>query len=203
MFLQTYSLDLPGSHFRIFPFQKRKSARSNYPTIHPTMTIDQLNRLNETKAFEAFEQCCGASRWVDRMIVGRPYEDLNEMLEISDRVWEECDVDDYHEAFQQHQRMGELGPKGWSGADGSGNGVDPAIFDQLADAERKYEEKFGHAFIASATGKGPSEVLKIIGSRMANDPEKEVLIAAEEQNKITRMRLKKLLHTASDKIASR
>ncbi|MDQ3102025.1 MAG: 2-oxo-4-hydroxy-4-carboxy-5-ureidoimidazoline decarboxylase [Bacteroidota bacterium] len=167
------------------------------------MTIDQLNRLNETKAFEAFEQCCGASRWVDRMIVGRPYEDLNEMLEISDRVWEECDVDDYQEAFLQHQRMSELGPKGWSGGDGSGNNADQGSFDQLAEADKKYEEKFGHIFVACATGKNPAEMLKMLGSRMENTPEKEILIAAEEQNKITRMRLKKLLHTASDSITSR
>src|SRR5688500_6431883 len=140
------------------------------------MTIDQLNRLNETKAFEAFEQCCGASRWVDRMIVGRPYEDLNEMLEISDRVWEECDVDDYQEAFAHHARLGDQQ---------IANG-DPQVFERLVEAERTYEEKFGHGFILCATGKGPADILKMIELRSKNGPEQEVLIAAEEQNKITR-----------------
>jgi 2-oxo-4-hydroxy-4-carboxy-5-ureidoimidazoline decarboxylase len=166
------------------------------------MTIDQLNKLNETKAFEAFEQCCGASRWVDRMIVGRPYDDLNEMLEISDRVWEECDVDDYQEAFSHHPRIGETGASGWAAGEQSGmNGVDQGVRDRFLEANREYEEKFGHIFIVCATGKGPQEMLKMLEDRMKNDPEKEILIAAEEQNKITRLRLKKLLHTASDKIA--
>lgn len=158
------------------------------------MTIDQLNRLNETKAFEAFEQCCGASRWVDRMIVGRPYEDLNEMLEISDRVWEECDVDDYQEAFAHHLPLGDQFRQILNG--------DQTLFDRLVKAGEMYEEKFGHVFILCATGKGPAEMLKLIEMRMKNLPEKEILIAAEEQNKITRMRLKKLLHTTSDTIAT-
>ncbi len=158
------------------------------------MTIDQLNRLNETKAFEAFEQCCGASRWVDRMIVGRPYEDLNEMLEISDRVWEECDVDDYHEAFEHHRPIADQLYQSLNG--------DRSMHEKLVKAGEMYEEKFGHTFILCATGKSPSETLELIEARLKNVPEKEVLIAAEEQNKITRMRLKKLLHTTSDTIAT-
>jgi 2-oxo-4-hydroxy-4-carboxy-5-ureidoimidazoline decarboxylase len=167
------------------------------------MTIDQLNRLNETKAFEAFEQCCGASRWVDRMIVGRPYEDLNEMLEISDRVWEECDVEDYQEAFEHHPRIGESNAKGWPAGEQSGmKEADKAVFQRFAEMNDRYEEKFGHIFIVCATGKGPAEMLSMLEQRLKNDPEKEILIAAEEQNKITKLRLKKLLHTASDTIAS-
>ena len=158
------------------------------------MTIDQLNRLNETNAFEAFEQCCGASRWVDRMIGGRPYEDLNEMLEISDRVWEECDVDDYQEAFEHHLPIADQLYQSLNG--------DQGMHDRLVKAGEMYEEKFGHAFILCATGKSPAETLELIEARLKNVPEKEVLIAAEEQNKITRMRLKKLLHTTSDTIAT-
>ncbi len=165
------------------------------------MTIDQLNRLNETKAYEAFEQCCGASRWVDRMIVGRPYEDLNELLEISDRVWEECDVEDYQEAFSHHvaPRDGQSDP--WMMGDIKSMNNDPDLANALSEANRLYEEKFGHVFICCAIGKGPAELLSSLQARIKNDPEKEIMIAAEEQNKITRHRLKRLLHTASDTIS--
>ena len=158
------------------------------------MTIDQLNRLNETKAFEAFEQCCGASRWVDRMVVGRPYEDLNELLEISDRVWEECDVEDYHEAFAAHARCIDTLDRSTIG---------PEVLDRFAEAEGRYEEKFGHGFILCSPGKPPVEQLRALETRLQNDPERELSIAAEEQNKITRQRLKKLLHTNSDTLADR
>jgi hypothetical protein len=36
--------------------------------------------------------------------VCRPFESLAEVLETSDTIWEECDVDDYEEAFTHHPK---------------------------------------------------------------------------------------------------
>ena len=166
------------------------------------MTIDQLNRLSEADATAAFTQCCACARWVERMVIGRPYEGLSEMLEISDRVWEECDLDDYLEAFQGHPRIGDVeslakkyaNTKGWAGGEQKGvEGAERAVLERLAKGNIDYEEKFGHIFIVCATGKSAAEMLALLETRMPNDPKTEVMIAAEEQNKITRIRLKKLL----------
>jgi allantoicase len=56
-----------------------------------------------------------------------------------------------------------------------------------------YEEKFGFIFIVCATGKTAEEMLEMCRRRLKNDPRKELKIAAEEQRKITEIRLKKLL----------
>ena len=166
------------------------------------MTLDQLNRLSEADATAAFTQCCACVRWVERMEIGRPFEGLSEMLEISDRIWEECDVDDYLEAFQGHPRIGDVeslakkyaNTKGWAGNEQKGmSSADPAVIQRLADGNKSYEEKFGHIFIVCATGKSAAEMLALLEARMPNDPKTEVMVAAEEQNKITRLRLKKLL----------
>ena len=166
------------------------------------MTIDQLNRLSEADAIAAFTQCCACARWVERMEIGRPYEGLSEMLEISDRIWEECDLDDYLEAFQGHPRIGDVeslakkyaNTKGWAGGEQKGvEGAERAVLERLAKGNIDYEEKFGHIFIVCATGKSAAEMLALLETRMPNDPKTEVMIAAEEQNKITRIRLKKLL----------
>lgn len=153
------------------------------------MTIDLLNRLNETEACEAFEQCCAATRWVDRMVVGRPYEDLKEMLAISDSVWEECDLEDYIEAFSSHHEV--------IGGNGSN---DPAALKDLAALHEEYKQKFGHPFVLCAPGKSAAELVTVIKQRLQNTAEKELLIAAAEQNKITHMRLKKLLHIGANTI---
>jgi 2-oxo-4-hydroxy-4-carboxy--5-ureidoimidazoline (OHCU) decarboxylase len=58
---------------------------------------------------------------------------------------------------------------------------------------RLYHEKFGFIFIISATGKTAEEVLAIAKARVRNSVETELKIAAEEQNKITQLRLTKLL----------
>src|SRR5689334_6862368 len=166
------------------------------------MTLDQLNRLNEDDATAAFAQCCSAQRWVERMVIDRPFESQAEMLEISDRVWEECDVDDYLEAFDGHPRIGDVESlakkyattKAWAGKEQSGvDGADRDVLERLADGNKSYEEKFGHIFIVCATGKSAAEMCALLEARMDNDPEHEINVAAEEQNKITRIRLKKLL----------
>jgi 2-oxo-4-hydroxy-4-carboxy-5-ureidoimidazoline decarboxylase len=166
------------------------------------MTLDQLNRLSEADATAAFTQCCTSSRWVERMVIDRPFESLAEMLEISDRIWEECDVDDYLEAFQGHPRIGDVeslakkyaNTKTWAGGEQKGVEVaDRALLERLAQGNADYEEKFGHIFIVCATGKSAAEMFALLEARMPNDPKTEVIVAAEEQNKITRIRLKKLL----------
>lgn len=166
------------------------------------MTLDELNRLTEEKATAAFTQCCAAQRWVERMVIDRPFESLAEMLEISDRIWEECDFDDYLEAFQGHPRIGDVeslakkyaNTKAWAGGEQKGvEGADRDVLERLAKGNADYEEKFGHIFIVCATGKSAPEMVGLLEARMKNDPEREITVAAEEQNKITRIRLKKLL----------
>ena len=56
-----------------------------------------------------------------------------------------------------------------------------------------YEERFGHIFIVCATGKSAEEMLDLCRRRLHNDPREELAVAAEEQRKITRLRLSKLV----------
>jgi 2-oxo-4-hydroxy-4-carboxy-5-ureidoimidazoline decarboxylase len=63
----------------------------------------------------------------------------------------------------------------------------------LAAANEEYQTTFGHVFLICATGKTSEEILKVIQERLANDPEVELRIATDEQKKITRLRLEKLL----------
>jgi len=56
-----------------------------------------------------------------------------------------------------------------------------------------YEERFGHIFLVCATGKTADEMLAILQDRMRNEPAYELIVAAGEQNKITALRLHKLL----------
>ena len=48
-------------------------------------------------------------------------------------------------------------------------------------------------YLVCATGRTAEEMLAFCRERLANDPERELLIAAEEQRKITRLRLERLL----------
>src|SRR5262249_60329020 len=64
---------------------------------------------------------------------------------------------------------------------------------RLAAANRDYEARFGYIFIVCATGKSAADMLAALERRLGHAPEQELRIAAEEQQKITRLRLARLL----------
>ena len=63
----------------------------------------------------------------------------------------------------------------------------------LAEANRAYEHRFGRVFIVCATGKSANQMLEILRRRLGNDDATELREAAEEQRKITNIRLRKWL----------
>ena len=63
----------------------------------------------------------------------------------------------------------------------------------LAESNQLYEDKFGFIFIVCATGKSSKEMLALIKTRLENNSETEMKSAAIEQNKITQIRLQKIL----------
>jgi 2-oxo-4-hydroxy-4-carboxy--5-ureidoimidazoline (OHCU) decarboxylase len=68
--------------------------------------------------------------------------------------------------------------------------------DSLSALNEAYEQKFGFLFIICATGKTSDEILSALRERLGNDTAVELPIAAGEQNKITELRLKKLLSSS-------
>ena len=63
----------------------------------------------------------------------------------------------------------------------------------LAESNQLYEDKFGFIFIVCATGKSSKEMLALIKTRLENNSETEIQNAVIEQNKITQIRLQKIL----------
>jgi 2-oxo-4-hydroxy-4-carboxy-5-ureidoimidazoline decarboxylase len=64
---------------------------------------------------------------------------------------------------------------------------------ELAAANARYAEQFGFIFIVCATGRSADAMLADLRARMPNTRAAEMRTAAEEQAKITRLRLGKLL----------
>jgi len=67
------------------------------------------------------------------------------------------------------------------------------IRQRLAAANRRYEDRFGFIYIVCATGKTAGEMLAIAEARVTHTRDEELHTAAEEQRKITRIRLEKLI----------
>ena len=63
----------------------------------------------------------------------------------------------------------------------------------MAAANDDYHARFGFIFIVCASGRSAEEMLAIVEERLKHSREDELRIAAEEQRKITRLRLERLL----------
>lgn len=164
------------------------------PTTRVRPTLERLNALPAADAEEELLACCGSRAWSRRMAAARPFRSEEEMAEEADRVWRGLSESDWLEAFAAHPRIGEKTGTDWSRQEQAGTaGASPETLANLADANRDYEERFGHVFIVCASGKNAAEMLRLLESRLGNDPRTELAIAAEEQRKITRLRLQKLL----------
>ncbi|HNF45903.1 MAG TPA: 2-oxo-4-hydroxy-4-carboxy-5-ureidoimidazoline decarboxylase [Chitinophagaceae bacterium] len=147
-------------------------------------------------------KCCGARAWVQRMLPFIPADDLVELLEDAESQWWLCNEEDWKEAFTHHPKIGDLdslkkkfaNTAVWASGEQSGvNTATDVILNALAEGNRLYEEKFGYIFIVCASGKSAEEMLGMLNERLKNNPEDEIRIAADEQNKITLLRLEKLL----------
>ena len=167
------------------------------------MSLDALNQLPASAAKEAFLTCCGAERWADAMASARPFPDAATMYATADRIWRGLSPQDWREAFEHHPRIGDLDSlkakyahtRHWAAGEQAGAATaSDTVLEALAEGNRKYEAAFGHLFIVCATGKSAEEMLDLLQSRLPNDPQVELGIAAEEQRKITRIRLEKLIH---------
>jgi 2-oxo-4-hydroxy-4-carboxy-5-ureidoimidazoline decarboxylase len=65
--------------------------------------------------------------------------------------------------------------------------------EQLTEANRRYEARFGHIFLVAAAGRSADEILAALRDRMDNDPVTEAQVVAGEHRKIARMRLARML----------
>ena len=152
-----------------------------------------LNMLPADEARVALLRCCGSSRWVAEMLERRPWESAAALYGDAGAVWATLGPRDLLEAFAQHPRIGAKGDDAWSRAEQAGAaGADDATVQALREANDRYFDRFGYIFIVCATGKSAGEMLALLERRLANDPTRELAIAAAEQARITRLRLEKL-----------
>ncbi len=166
------------------------------------MTVDELNALPPESAQEALARCCGSTHWVAGMLRRRPFADKPAALAAAGAAWAETEEKDWIEAFAHHPRIGGkdalrakfAATKAWAqGEQAAVAAADEATLDALERGNADYEARFGFIFIVCATGKSAAEMLALLNDRLPNDRPTELLIAAGEQNKITTIRLEKLL----------
>jgi OHCU decarboxylase len=163
------------------------------------------------EAAKVFLKCCGSSSWARRMADARPFQNAQQLFDTADRVWKQLREADWLEAFRHHPQIGQKiaehsagsvtvatdsVQRRWASEEQSATrDASQQMLQSLARANRDYRERFGYIFIVCATGKSSEQMLALLRQRLQNDASTEIAVAAEEQRRITRLRLEKLLRS--------
>ncbi|MEE2729934.1 MAG: 2-oxo-4-hydroxy-4-carboxy-5-ureidoimidazoline decarboxylase [Pseudomonadota bacterium] len=170
-------------------------------TTTPPLSLEQFNAASTTDAAEALRQCCAAQDWIQAMVASRPYTDLHHLLHQADQHWANMDEANLLEAFSAHPQIGNVATLRAkyastkalaSGEQSAVSAADEATLQALAQGNQQYLDTFGFIFIVCATGKSAAEMLSLLQARLPNSRPQELVNAAEEQRKITALRLQKL-----------
>ena len=158
----------------------------------------ELDTATDADARALLRRACGSSRWVDRMMQRRPFGNDARLLRTARIEWFGLTEADWLEAFSHHPQIGDraslaarfpvthdLSAKEQAGVDHAHDDV----LNALAGANAAYLDRFGFIFIVCATGKTAEEMLALLRARLSNNRATELRIAAEEQAKITALRL--------------
>ncbi len=166
------------------------------------MNVRHINTMPRNELLIEFKKCCGSSAWVERMVNSRPFYDVESLHEVSDKIWKGLSSKDYLEAFTHHPQIGDVdslkkrfsNTANWAEKEqqGASQATDDVLL-ALKTGNDKYLKRFGFIFIVCATGKTAGEMLDLLTNRLPNDKAIELHVAAAEQNKITHLRLDKLL----------
>ena len=167
------------------------------------MTLEKINNFTGRDTITFFLLSCGSKHWADEMRKRRPFSSVEEVHAAAEEIWHSLNEKDWRQAFGCHPRIGDINVlrKKYQStaamASGEQSGVAAAsekTIQALAKGNELYEAKFGYIFIVCATGKSADEMLALLNARLNNYPDEEIKIAAQEQAKITRIRLEKFLN---------
>lgn len=160
-------------------------------------TVDELNRLPEDAVRQALRGCCSAGRWVDAVTAARPFAGAAALLAASDAAAAGLTDADLRDALDGHPRIGDrraAAGDGWSSQEQAGvRDADAGLRQALDEGNAEYEPRFGHIYLACATGRSASELLAFLRERLGNDPQTEWGVVATELAKINQIRLRKLI----------
>ncbi|CAI0403963.1 unnamed protein product [Linum tenue] len=144
--------------------------------------------------------CCGSTKFAKEMASASPFSSLDQAVSAARDIWfNKVDVNGWLEAFAAHPQIGQ-----WSKGEQSTaiSTASTSILQELADWNARYRQKFGFIFLIFASGRSSGEILVELKKRYENRPIVEFEIAAQEQMKVTELRLAKLFATRTRSAAT-
>ncbi len=166
------------------------------------ITLEKLNTQPEADVFTHFYATLSVERWAKAMVDSRPFTSIDSLIDQAEQLWKTANETESLEAFAGHPKIGDVSSLAKkyrnteavaAGEQSSVNEASDETLRELSQLNHAYAEKFGFIFIVFATNKTAAEMLALLKGRINNSREEEIKNAAAEQQKITVLRLRKLL----------
>lgn len=164
--------------------------------------LAQLNTMDARSANEWFMQTCTAIRWCELMTESRPYPSIDHLNKQAISHWQSMQRSDYMQAFEGHPMIGDIhslrkkyaATKAIAGNEQAGTAsASDTTLQALQQTNKDYLAKHGFIFIICASGLSADTMLLALQKRISNDTNTEIKTAAQEQLKITLLRIEKAL----------
>ncbi|ABL80660.1 MULTISPECIES: 2-oxo-4-hydroxy-4-carboxy-5-ureidoimidazoline decarboxylase [unclassified Nocardioides] len=161
------------------------------------MRVEEFNALPPHEAADTVRPCADVDSWIEALVAGRPYDGVAGLIALADaqaRTWTGAEVE---HALADHPRIGERpSADGASAAmsrrEQGGVAIDSVLRERLRRGNAAYEERFGRVFLVRAAGRDAEEILALLEQRLANDPETELAVTADQLREIALLRLEGL-----------
>jgi 2-oxo-4-hydroxy-4-carboxy-5-ureidoimidazoline decarboxylase len=161
--------------------------------------VDAFNELDQMQARAAVRVCVDNDRWIDAVIDGRPYADLEGALTVARSAAAPWTVSEIDGALAHHPRIGDrmrvasteaaLSCREQAGVDAT----DAEVLEALASGNQLYEARFGRVFLIRAAGRSTREILDALHTRLQHSPEEEITVVAQQLREIALLRLEGVL----------
>ena len=164
--------------------------------------IDKVNSLSEKDLRVQLKSCCSSTKWAESLLQERPFASREDFLEKGESIWKALDHSDVMEAFDGHPKIGDTkqdepqfkAGKSFSQKEQQGvAGASEELLETMRELNAQYEQRFGYIYIVFASGKSLTQMVSIIKERLENGADDELEVAKNEQFKITKNRMEKLL----------
>jgi 2-oxo-4-hydroxy-4-carboxy-5-ureidoimidazoline decarboxylase len=157
--------------------------------------VEVFNSLPAARLEADLRACCAAPAWGAEIAAKRPYRERLEIIAAADAAARSLSWAEVLVGLSAHPRIGERASGGsreaaWSRQEQSAAAGGEA---ELHEANRAYEERFGHVFLIFASGRSREEILEAARERLDNDEETERVIVADELRRIALLRLERVL----------
>ncbi len=154
--------------------------------------LDAFNAMPD--AVGELTACCASPGWARAVADARPYPSVDALVEHAATVLAGLDEDEIDLALAGHPRIGERSAH--ASAQREQSGVTDADRAALAEANRAYQQRFGHVYLVCADGRPAAYLLDILHTRLHHTPTQERATLRAELNELNTLRLRRLVDTS-------